>query len=152
MPARDTIHDAVVSALQNDGWTITDDPLKLDIGDQMLFVDLGAEWADSAADAVLAAQNGEREIAVEVKSFSGASTITELYLAVGQYMVYQLALSRLAPMRTLYLAISDHALANILSMPVGQIVVTELPLNLIVVDVESSEVTQWIAANNTPES
>lgn len=32
MPPRDNIHDTVVKALQNDGWTITDDPLKLDLG------------------------------------------------------------------------------------------------------------------------
>lgn len=78
--------------------------------------------------------------------------ITELYLAVGQYIVYQLALSRLDQTRTLYLAVSDIALKELLSMPAGQFVVTELPLNLIFVDVESHEVTEWIARNSTRES
>ena len=43
MPARDFYHDVVKSALIADGWTITDDPLKLHVGKKDLFVDLGAE-------------------------------------------------------------------------------------------------------------
>ncbi len=62
MPARDFYHDVVKAALIADGWTITDDPLKLHVGKKDLFVDLGAER-------LLAADKGGRKIAVEVKSF-----------------------------------------------------------------------------------
>ncbi|MCA9076859.1 MAG: hypothetical protein KDA93_17665 [Planctomycetaceae bacterium] len=120
--------------------------------DQVLFVDLGAESTESSAVSVLTAEREQHEIAVEIKTFGGTSMITELYLAVGQYIVYQLALSRLDQTRTLYLAVSDIALKELLSMPAGQFVVTELPLNLIFVDVESHEVTEWIARNSTRES
>lgn len=62
MPAKDTYHDAVKTALTKDGWTITDDPLYLKCGYKDLFIDLGAEQ-------LLAAEKGKRKIAVEVKSF-----------------------------------------------------------------------------------
>jgi hypothetical protein len=42
MPARDIYHNQVKNALIKDGWTITHDPLKLEIGSKDLFVDLGA--------------------------------------------------------------------------------------------------------------
>lgn len=42
MPAKDIFHNIVVTALQKDGWIITDDPLKLKWGLRELFVDLGA--------------------------------------------------------------------------------------------------------------
>jgi len=43
MPARNIYHDAVIAALQADGWSITHDPLSLKVGDRDLLVDLGAE-------------------------------------------------------------------------------------------------------------
>ena len=33
MPAKNVYHDAVVQALVADGWTVTDDPLRLTYGD-----------------------------------------------------------------------------------------------------------------------
>lgn len=41
--AKDIFHEAVKVALQNDGWTITHDPLTIDLVDRQLQVDLGAE-------------------------------------------------------------------------------------------------------------
>lgn len=43
MPADDAIKPAVVAALVKDGWTITDDPLRLKYRDIAVGVDLGAE-------------------------------------------------------------------------------------------------------------
>ena len=50
MPARNVYHDAVIRALVADGWTITDDPLKLEYGDRNLYVDLGAEYSTVGAE------------------------------------------------------------------------------------------------------
>ena len=52
MPAKDIFHNIVVTALQKDGWIITDDPLRLKWGLRELFVDLGAKK-------LIAAQKGE---------------------------------------------------------------------------------------------
>lgn len=62
MPKKDIYHDTVKTALLKDGWTITHDPLKLEIGKKELFIDLGAEHLIGAAMA-------EQKIAVEIKSF-----------------------------------------------------------------------------------
>ena len=62
MPAKDTYHNTVRSALEKDGWMITDDPLTLKWGTKDLFVDFGAQK-------LLAAQKNDIKIAVEVKSF-----------------------------------------------------------------------------------
>jgi len=61
MPARDIYHDHVKAALVKDGWTITDDPLKLSFGRKNIYVDLGAER-------LIAAAKGGQKIAVEIKS------------------------------------------------------------------------------------
>src|SRR5437762_13221778 len=72
MPARNIYHDAVVRALQADGWTITHDPLTISYGGRDLFVDLGAERS------TLAAERGEQRIAVEIQSFLSPSPIRDL--------------------------------------------------------------------------
>ena len=38
MPARDMYHTAVKNALIKDGWTITHDPLTLELGNSHLFI------------------------------------------------------------------------------------------------------------------
>ncbi|QTR54850.1 hypothetical protein J9260_07125 [Thiothrix unzii] len=43
MAARDLFHQAVVIALQKEGWVITHDPLAVPIGGIDLYIDLGAE-------------------------------------------------------------------------------------------------------------
>ena len=85
MAAKDIYHDAVKQALIKDGWIVTDEPLTLSLGFRSLFVDLGAEKI------VVATKNNQR-IAVDMKSFVGKSTITELEKAIGQYMLYDEAL------------------------------------------------------------
>ncbi|MDY6897347.1 MAG: element excision factor XisH family protein [Cyanobacteriota bacterium] len=77
MPAKDIFHDVVKSALEKEGWNITDDPLFLRFGGLELFIDLGAER-------IIAAQKGEEKIAVEIKSFVGNSATTEFSTALGQ--------------------------------------------------------------------
>lgn len=76
MPARDRDHDSVRAALVTDGWIITGDPLRLQYAGDDLYVDL-------AAERLIAAERGERRIAVEIKSFSGPSEMADLHTAVG---------------------------------------------------------------------
>lgn len=76
MPSKDIYHETVKNSLIKDGWAITHDPLKLGLGKRRLYVDLGAEK-------LIAAQKGTAKIAVEVKSFVGASEIEDLEKALG---------------------------------------------------------------------
>ncbi|MFH7244287.1 MAG: XisH family protein [Spirulina sp.] len=147
MPQRDSIHYAVRQALINDGWSITADPYVISYGERFLFIDLGA--AETSGDngresRFIGAQRGASQIAVEVKEFRRASAIADLEQAIGQYVLYRLLLNQVDPERDLYLAIDENTFADIFKEPIGELVIRDLPLNLLIVDVELSEVTQWI--------
>jgi hypothetical protein len=85
MSAKDIIHDIVRHALEKDGWTITHDPYYFKVGGVEMYIDLGAEL-------MIAAERNDQKIAVEIKSFLGASSISEFHTALGQFINYQLAL------------------------------------------------------------
>ncbi|MEH2296654.1 element excision factor XisH family protein [Nostoc sp.] len=85
-------------------------------------------------------------MAIEIKDFRGQSVIADLEQAVGQYTLYQLLLSRIEPERELYLAITDTIYNNIFNEPIGQLVITEMPLKLIIINLQTVEVIQWIPA------
>ncbi len=40
MPAQDQIHQPVRNAIEKDGWTITDDPYRININGEFLYADL----------------------------------------------------------------------------------------------------------------
>ena len=98
MPAKDRFHDTVKTALIQDGWTITHDPLYLRFGKHKAFVDLGAEK-------LMAAEKEGRKIAVEVKTFSAESAIDAFEDAFGQFLIYLELLKRKEADRILYLAV-----------------------------------------------
>ncbi len=137
MPARDFYHDVVKAALIADGWTITDDPLKLPVGTKNLFVDLGAEQ-------LLAANKQGRKIAVEVKSFFGKSEIEDLEKAVGQFTIYRHVLARNEPDRRLYLAIRLEVYQDLFTEPIGQLLLNQEPLKLLVFESERGVIVQWL--------
>ena len=72
MAAKDKFHNVVKIAIEKDGWTITDDPLFIRAEDVDFYIDLGAEK-------VLAAEKAGQKIAVEIKSFLGASEVNEFH-------------------------------------------------------------------------
>jgi hypothetical protein len=137
MPARDRYHQFVRAALENDGWTITHDPLRLPFGKRDLFVDLGAER-------LLAAERENKKIAVEVKSFIGPSEMRNLEQTLGQYVLYGGLLSRFEPERVLYVAISRSTYNSVFREDVGELVIQAAKLRLIIVADDREEVEQWI--------
>lgn len=100
MAAKDRFHNTVKRALEKDGWTIVANPLKFKFGEVKFEVDL-------AADRLIVAERETEKIAVEVKSFPRASTITDFYAALGQFLSYRLGLRQTDPERVLYLAVPD---------------------------------------------
>jgi len=58
MSAKDIFHAVVRSALEKEGWIITEDPLYLKVDDDKLYVDLGAE------NTLLGAERYGKKIAV----------------------------------------------------------------------------------------
>jgi hypothetical protein len=137
MPAKDIYHDSVKNALIKDGWTITHDPLKLKWGRKEVYVDLGAER-------LLAAEKEGQQIAVEVKSFVGASQLHDLEEALGQYVIYHDVLTELEPQRALYLAVPQKILLDIFEEPLGQLLLKNNRTQLIVFDPREEVIIKWI--------
>ncbi|MCB0063798.1 MAG: XisH family protein [Caldilineaceae bacterium] len=137
MPAKDLIHDAVCNALENDGWTITHEHMKVEFEDAFIYVDLGAER-------MVIAQRANEKIAVEVKSFLGKSAIQDIEDALGQFVVYRIFLRKVQPERHLFLCVSHITFDTIFSSKAIQILIDELNVSLLVVNVETEEVDQWI--------
>ncbi len=137
MPAKDIYHNNVITALEKDGWTITNDPLPLKIGKRTLSVDMGTEK-------LFAAEKQGRKIAVKVKSFVSASPVHDLEQAVGQYILYEDILEQSEPERIIYLAIRTEVYAQIFSEPIGQILLENKRFKLIVFDSLKETIVRWI--------
>ncbi|MEB3179791.1 MAG: XisH family protein [Nostocaceae cyanobacterium] len=137
MPARDIYHNTVKNALIKDGWTITHDPFKLEIGKKDLYIDLGAEQ-------LIAAEKLERKIAVEVKSFVGKSEVNDLENALGQYILYNDVMVEEQPERALYLAVRETVFNEIFEEPIGKIILKNNRLMLIVFEPQKEVILRWI--------
>jgi hypothetical protein len=137
VPARDIYHNTVKTALEKDGWTITHDPFPLQIGKKRLSADLGAER-------LISAEKGIQKIVVEVKSFVGQSDVKDLEQALGQYILYRQILNETKIERDLYLAVSRLTFNSIFTIQLGQMLLTNQIIKLIVFDDESEVIVQWI--------
>jgi hypothetical protein len=136
MSARDLFHDAVVHALEKDGWTITDDPLTVRYGQDRVAIDLGAEK-------ILAAERGSEKIAVEIKSFLGESELFDYHAALGQFLNYRLALQNSDPDRILYLAVPEETFQSLFSRSLAAASVQQYQVNLLIYDPEQEVIVQW---------
>ncbi|MDZ7878492.1 MAG: element excision factor XisH family protein [Saprospiraceae bacterium] len=98
--ARDLYHQDVKDALVKDGWAVTADPLTYKVGTLQIQIDLGAER-------LIAAERDDTKIAIEIKTFIGASFNTALYEAIGKYIVYRNVIALQEEERVLYLAVPE---------------------------------------------
>jgi hypothetical protein len=138
MSAKDIYHDVVRTALQKDGWCITDDPLILTfVPKRQLKIDLGAER-------LIVAEKDNQLIAVEIKTFLAPSTLTEFHTALGQFLNYRLALKLKQPGRQLFLAIPKEVYQSFFVEEFTQLSVSEYQLKLLIFSVENEEILQWI--------
>ncbi|MEA5485492.1 MULTISPECIES: element excision factor XisH family protein [Pseudanabaena] len=124
------------TALQKDGWQITNDPLTLKIGRRKALVDLGAEK-------LLAAEREGQKIAIEIKRFLNPSPLHDLEQAVGQFILYSKVLAQQEPDRVIYLAITRLVFSEIFSEEIGQLMLNETDLRLVIFDSEKEEIVQW---------
>jgi hypothetical protein len=137
MPAKDIYHETVKNALIKDGWTITHDPLKLQLGKRKFFVDLGAEK-------LIAAVKDSQEIAVEIKSFISNSEMNDLENALGQYVLYENVMKVVEPNRVLFLAVADNVFENIFEDVIGQLLLENEGMKICVFNPETEEIVKWI--------
>ncbi|WP_445247848.1 XisH family protein [Microcoleus sp. OTE_8_concoct_300] len=124
MPAKDFFHNTVKTSLEKDGWIITDENLFIEVEDVDFYIDLTAEK-------ILVAEKTGKKIAVEVKSFLGASDVTEFHSALGQCLNYRSALRLTEPDRTLYLAVPEDVYNEFFTRRFIQRVIVEYHLKLL---------------------
>ena len=137
MPAKDIYHNNLKNTLINDGWKITHDPLALKWGKKDIYVDLGAEQ-------IIAAEKIEQKIAVEIKSFIGDSEVEDLKNALGQFILYHDILARSEPNRELYLAIRESTYVDIFEEPIGEILLENHRVRLIIFDPVKEVIIKWV--------
>ncbi|WP_414516335.1 element excision factor XisH family protein [Nostoc sp. PCC 9305] len=136
MSAKDAFHTVVKTALEKEGWLITHDPYTLQAGTLELYIDLGAEK-------IIAAEKQGQKIAVEIKSFLSPSKITELYAALGQFIIYRIALQKKEANRTLYLAVPSTVYNEFFLLPFIQSVIQINQLCLVIYNIEQEVIDQW---------
>lgn len=136
--ARDKYHKIIREALEVDGWTVTHDPLYLTYGASTMEIDIGAER-------LMAAEREGEKIAIEIKSFIEASKVYAFHQALGQFMVYRLALQHNAEDRILYLAVTSYVYHVFFKdQQMVDDAIEKLGLRLLIVDVFSKTIELWI--------
>jgi hypothetical protein len=137
MPAKDLYHYQAKNALIKAGWRITRDSYQIKFKEIRLYADISAETMFSA-------EQNERQIIVEVKSFLGASRLRDFEAAVGQYVLYRLYLSQVFPEAVLYLAVNDAIYRSFFLKAAIQFALTELNIKLVIFNVEEEVIVKWI--------
>lgn len=147
MAARDKYHHVIVEALEKDNWIVTDDPLSIRVKGSRVQVDLGAER-------LIGARKGKEKIAVEVKTFGRKSMLPAFYEASGQYMTYRAGLQEMPEHqnRILFLAISEEIYGKMQAMPFLLDCAKKFSMKIIIINLEKSEITQWINWTTTEKS
>jgi len=138
MPAKDAFHQLVKTALEYEGWTITHDPYRIDLGFVDFYIDLGAERL------IAATKDGEK-IAVEIKTFLAASAISEFHIAIGQFINYRIALEQEEANRKLYLAVPLEIYKRFFKYPFIQTVIRRNQIPLIIYNIDKEAIEQWIS-------
>lgn len=84
MPAKDKYHDAVVVALEKEGWDV-ESQAYLRVGKRVVWVDLKAQQSD-----------GKTFIMIEIKGFENmASPVDYIAHSIGKYVLYRAILESL---------------------------------------------------------
>lgn len=79
-----------------------------------------------------------------MKSFLGPSEVDDLEKALGQYVLYHDVLVESDPGRQIYLAVTEQTRDAIFSEPLGQLLLKNQRVRLVVFDPLEEVVVQWI--------
>lgn len=92
---------------------------------------------------MIGAKKGMEEIAVEIKSFSGASEVDQFEDALGQFLVYRPALTKKEPNRILFLSMSKDFYDNLFDDAYFIELADLYDLKRLVYDPISNEIILW---------
>ncbi len=137
MPKKDAFHEIAKTALEKEGWTITNDPLFVPTeGGVNFFIDLGLER-------IIGAEKEGEKIAVEVKSFDENKPIYSFYEMLGQFQVYEMALEEQLTGWELYIAISDLGFKKLEEAPIFSRAIKKFHLKFVIFEPVTKTVIQW---------
>lgn len=137
MPRKDQIHEAVKNALVKDGWTIKNDPYRIEYEEADVYADLRVEKVTSE-------NSLRRVLVIEIKEFTSVSPMNRLEEALGQYQVYRSYLRQIAPEEELYLAVDKPSYDALFSRKSFQRIVEDYDLALVIIDIQTEEISEWI--------
>jgi hypothetical protein len=136
MPAFDACHDQVVRALEKEGWRVEIEPYRLALPPRVGYVDIRLSRG----------RNGRLEqlLLVEVKCFPDEDDTTrDLYISIGQYLIYRALIVELELPDALYLAVPSDIFSLIFDRSVMR-VVNESKIRLVIVNLEMETIVEWI--------
>ena len=135
--SKDRFHNVVRTALEKEGWQITDDPYEINVDGVDFEIDL-------AAESMLAAVRADRKIAIEIKSFISTSNVSDFHTALGQFLNYRDALNLTEADRKLYLAVRQPIYDSFFQRRFIQAAIQRYQLRLVIYDVELEAIVQWL--------
>lgn len=92
---------------------------------------------------IMAAEKGEKKIAVEVKSFVATSFVYEFHRVLGQWNNYSLGLEDFEPKRILYLAVPLKTYQDSFHLSFVQKAIKRFKIKLIIFDTETKKLVKW---------
>ncbi len=131
-----SIHFAVRRALENDGWTVTNDPFYIESGGVSVEIDMEAEK-------FITAKKGNIKILVEVKPLKNRSLLYDFHSAIGQYIDYQGIINDENLEQTLYLAIPNTVFLEMQQKPFYERRLKGNHIKLIIIDIQNEKVLAW---------
>ena len=141
MPAIDQCASQIIRVLQDAGWNVTHSPFAIKIEKSRtgyIFADLRLEHG----------QTEETVFVVEIKCFQSTRTVLEeFYQAIGQYVVYRSALRSSQIRLPIYLALPLRIYESFFQRALIKSVLNEIEMNLVVIDLQKEEVSQWITSS-----
>lgn len=136
MPAFDVCHEQVVHALEKDGWQIVVEHEQYRYQHRSIYVDFRAERQENGST--------QNILLAEVKCFTDEKAhTTDLYIAIGQYLMYQEMLDRLSVVTPSYLVIPASIYDTVFE-EVARRLARRHGIKLITVNLAMEAIEQWI--------
>lgn len=136
MPAYDVCHEQVVRALEKEGWQIVIENEQYRYQRRSIYVDFRAERHGNGSTQTI--------LLAEVKCFADEkSYTTDLYTAIGQYLMYRELLDKLSAMISIYLAI-PRSIYDTVFEEVARSLIQRYRIKLLIVNLETEAIEQWI--------
>jgi XisH protein len=136
MPRFDQCHEQVVHSLQKEGWRVEGQHVQLTSEERTAFVDIQARRP----------LNGtvEQVLLAEVKCFPNEeSYTTQIYTAIGQYLVYRMMIEEANLSIPLYLSIPETTYTELFDSIIMKMI-QRYQIKLMIVNIVEEGIVRWM--------